>query len=169
MDSNLEYCRKSLERSDYDHYLISLLMPADKRAALWTLGAFKNVIETIPDSVSEPALGYMRLTWWRDQIELLEQGGLTKGQPILASIQQHVQNYDALKDFINEHETLIETKDENFVSTTYPKLLEKTLGDKITKYRKLQNKLTAILKSHHATKWEHNPPFLALRLWLGSF
>ena len=146
-------------------------MPADTRPALWTLGAFKHVIETIPNSVSDPALGYMRLTWWRDQIEKLGQGDVTKGQPILAAlsvIASEARLYQDLSDFINEHESAVENPKVEFISNIYPKLLEDILGSHIVKYRKLENRLTKILKSHHGSKWEHNPPFLALRLWVSS-
>ena len=178
MDSSLDYCRKSLERSDYHHYLISLFMPAGKRPALWTLGAFKQVIETIPQSVTEPALGYMRLTWWRDQIALLEQDKLTRGQPILSSLSVIAREqrdrgnpdiFQQLKTFINDHEILIENPETDFISAIYPKLLEQILGPDFIKYRSLEHKLTTILKRYHGDKkWEKNPPFLALRLWLAS-
>lgn len=168
MDENLDYCRLSFERSDYYHYLISLYMPRDKRAGLWTLGAFKNVIEQIPMSITEPALGYMRLTWWRDQIELLGQGQVTSGQPILAALKEHCHPCESrdLIAIINEHEDLVENKRDDFRSAEYQKILEKFLGEDFPRYQKLENKLTAILKKHHGTKWEAHPPFLALRLWL---
>ncbi len=174
MPSDLEYCRQSLIKADYHHYLISLFMPENKRPALWVLGAFRQVIETIPESVSDPALGYMRLTWWRDQIAILEQGRLTKGQPVLSAIKQNLHPcegrdpdaYVLLINLINEYEVLIENPDGDFNSTIYPVLLEKILGPDFPCYRKLEDKLTQILKSHHGTRWENNPPFLAFRLWL---
>lgn len=173
MDENLDYCRLSFEWSDYYHYLISLYMPRDKRASLWTLGAFKNVIEQIPFSVTESALGYMRLTWWRDQIELLEQGQVTKGQPILTALKNFCHSReggnlptDHLIALINEYEELIENKNPDFKSAEYSKLIETVLGKDFPRYQNLENKLTAILKKHHGTKWEAHPPFLALRLWL---
>ena len=175
MDENLDYCRLSFERSDYYHYLISLYMPRDKRVGLWVLGAFKNVIEQIPMSITEPALGYMRLTWWRDQIESLEQGQVTRGQPILAAL-NNLRHSRAggnlpLSDFIaliNEHEDLIENKRDDFRSAEHQKILEKIMGADFPRYQKLENKLTAILKKHHGTKWEAHPPFLALRLWFAA-
>lgn len=168
LEKELEYCRQSLMKTDYDHYLISLFMPLKKRQSLWVLGAFREVIETIPLSVSDPALGYMRLTWWRDQIAILERGGLTKGQPVLSAIQSHLSNYNLLSDFINEHEAIIETPEAAFNSTVYPKLLQLVLGPDFARYQTLETKLTEILKSHHGTKWERNPPFLALRLLMAN-
>ncbi|PZP56347.1 MAG: hypothetical protein DI586_04045 [Micavibrio aeruginosavorus] len=165
---DLEYCRQSLLKNDYYHYLISLFMPANKRPSLWVLGAFRQVIEDIPSSVSEPALGYMRLTWWRDQTDALEQGGLITGQPVLGAIQEFLPHHSLLKDFINEQETRIEQPDADFQSIAYPKLLQSVLGKDLHRYQKLENKLTEILKAHHGTRWENNPPFVAVRLWLKS-
>jgi phytoene synthase len=45
------------------------------------LNAFNAEIARIPDLVSEPALGEIRLQWWRDALETLEEGGTT-GNPI---------------------------------------------------------------------------------------
>ena len=166
MDSDLDYCRKSFEKADYDHYLISLLMPKETRPALWTLGAFRNVIDTIPSSVTNPALGYMRLTWWRDQIAAVEKGDVTRGQPILASVKAYLPYYAALTGFINDHETLIETPDAEMSTAHYSQLLEEILGESDPRYKKLEERMTQIMKKYHGTKWESRPPFLALRLWL---
>ncbi len=171
---DLEYCRQTLIKADYYHYLISLFMALEKRRALWVVGAFRQVIETIPSSVSNPALGYMRLTWWRDQINTLEQGGLTKGQPILSAIKHYLHPresmdpsiYKLLTDFIDDHEALIENPEASIVSVSYAKLLEKILGSDLLRYKKLEDDLTDIMKKYHGTKWENDPPFLALRLWI---
>ena len=146
-------------------------MPVEKRHALWALGAFKNTIESIPLSVTEPTLGFMRLAWWRDQILLLETGQISKGQPVLSALKQyqHACKSGKLVDFINEHETLIENPDKEIISKAYPEILENILGRDFARYKKLENKLTVILKRHHGTRWERSPPFLALRLWGVNF
>lgn len=165
-NADLEYCRRKFADRDYYHYLISLFMPADKQPGLWTLGAFKDAIESIPSSVSEPTLGLMRLTWWRDQIELIREGKVTQGQPVLSALNQYCRTENEyLVSFINEHEVLVENSEIDFISKIYTKLIEKILGQDYPKYFKLENKLTALLRSHHGSRWEGNPPFLALRLW----
>lgn len=173
MDKNLEYCRASFEKSYYHHYLISLLMGGKHQSALWTLGAFKSVLDSIPASVTNPALGYMRLTWWRDQIAMLEKGAVTKGQPILGALSViaggNPEFFKHLTDMINDYEPSIENSETETVSPSYQILIEKILGNDVVKYRKLENAATAILKKHHGTKWESNPPLIALRLWFAQF
>lgn len=172
MDKNLEYCRAAFEKADYHHYLISLMMGREHQPTLWTLGAFKSVLDSIPASVTNPALGYMRLTWWRDQIALLEKGEVTKGQPILGALYQlataHPGITKTLTDMINDYEPSIENPETETRSSSYQTLIEKILGNDMVKYRKLENALTAILKKHHGTKWESAPPFMALRLWFAQ-
>lgn len=54
---------------DYDRYLAALLSPADARADLLTLAAFHGEIARIAFTVREPAIGEIRLQWWRDALE----------------------------------------------------------------------------------------------------
>ncbi len=171
MDSDLEYCRLSLERNDYSHYLISLLMPEDKRAALWVMGAFRHVIISIPKLVTDPTLGFMRLTWWRDSIGVLQNGGSLKGQPILAALKNHCDFVDKsdLVAFINDCERLIEKPNEISSSLAYDTILKKILDDDFRKYLKIENCAERLLQKHAGTKWHIKPPFLALRLWAASF
>jgi 15-cis-phytoene synthase len=51
---------------DHDRYLAALLAPAPARDALMTVAAFHGEISRIPTSVREPAMGAIRLQWWRD-------------------------------------------------------------------------------------------------------
>ncbi|MGE0855595.1 MAG: squalene/phytoene synthase family protein [Hyphomicrobiaceae bacterium] len=51
-----------------DLYLAALISPAQARADLIALAAFEGEIARIPDLVSEPLLGEIRLRWWRDAL-----------------------------------------------------------------------------------------------------
>lgn len=53
---------------DYDRYLAALLSPARARDALMTVAAFHGEIARIPTSVREPAMGAIRLQWWRETL-----------------------------------------------------------------------------------------------------
>jgi phytoene synthase len=53
---------------DHDRYLAALLAPAPTRDALLTIAAFHGEIARIPTSVREPAMGAIRLQWWRDTL-----------------------------------------------------------------------------------------------------
>jgi phytoene synthase len=60
-----------LHKADPDRRLAALFAPAETRDALLALYAFNHEIARIPESVSEPLIGEMRLTWWREAIEAL--------------------------------------------------------------------------------------------------
>lgn len=53
---------------DFDRYLSALLAPKEARADLATLAAYAGELTRIPDEVSEPALGRIRLEWWREAL-----------------------------------------------------------------------------------------------------
>ena len=55
--------------ADYDRYLSAVFAPAARREALFVLIAFNHEIARIPDAVSEPMLGRIRLQWWREVLD----------------------------------------------------------------------------------------------------
>ena len=60
--------------ADYDRYLSALFAPAASREALFALIAFNHEIARIPEAVSEPMLGRIRLQWWRETLEAIHDG-----------------------------------------------------------------------------------------------
>lgn len=60
-----------LHKADPDRRLAALFAPAQTRDALLALYVFNHEIARIPESVTEPLIGEMRLTWWREAIEAL--------------------------------------------------------------------------------------------------
>lgn len=56
----------TVRRDDPDRYLAALFAPETVRARLLVLYAFYGEIARIPDAVSEPVIGEMRLAWARD-------------------------------------------------------------------------------------------------------
>ncbi len=55
--------------ADYDRYLSAVFAPAGRREALFALIAFNHEIARIPEAVSEPMLGRIRLQWWREVLD----------------------------------------------------------------------------------------------------
>ena len=55
--------------ADYDRYLSAVFAPAGRREALFALIAFNHEIARIPETVSEPMLGRIRLQWWREVLD----------------------------------------------------------------------------------------------------
>ena len=60
--------------ADYDRYLSALFAPVGRREALFALIAFNHEIARIPEAVSEPMLGRIRLQWWREVLEAVDAG-----------------------------------------------------------------------------------------------
>ena len=68
-DDRLSDCARLVRRYDNDRYLTALFAKADRREALFALAAFNLEVAKIPEVVSEPMLGEMRLQWWREVID----------------------------------------------------------------------------------------------------
>ncbi|MDD9991400.1 MAG: phytoene/squalene synthase family protein [Rhodospirillales bacterium] len=60
--------------ADYDRYLSAVFAPAACREALFALIAFNHEIARIPEAVSEPMLGRIRLQWWREVLDAVYAG-----------------------------------------------------------------------------------------------
>lgn len=58
-----------VRRDDPDRFLCALFAPAPAREALFTLYAFNAALASVRDAVTEPALGLIRLQWWREVVE----------------------------------------------------------------------------------------------------
>ncbi len=66
---NAEYCADLVKRDDHDRFLTVLHARARDRAGLMALYAFGIEVAKTRESVSEPALGEIRLEWWRETVE----------------------------------------------------------------------------------------------------
>ncbi len=77
--------RQMAREQDPDRYLSALFAPASARDALFALYAFNAELARIADEVSEPALGEIRLQWWREAMELATAGQAT-GNPVTDSL-----------------------------------------------------------------------------------
>ena len=79
--------------ADYDRYLSTLFAPAGSREALFALIAFNHEVARIPEVVSEPMLGRIRLQWWRETLEAIHAGEPTRRHevavPLAAAIRAH--------------------------------------------------------------------------------
>ncbi|GGK43373.1 phytoene/squalene synthase family protein [Salinarimonas ramus] len=68
-EANARECERIVRRDDRDRWLATLFAPAEARPALFALYAFAAEIARIPERVSEPLPGEIRLQWWRDALE----------------------------------------------------------------------------------------------------
>ena len=74
MPAALSHIGAIAREADYDRYLSALFAPATRREALFALIAFNHEIARIPEAVSEPMLGRIRLQWWREVLEAVYAG-----------------------------------------------------------------------------------------------
>ena len=80
-----DYCHDLVRAGDKDRYLASLFAPDHLRPHLLALYAFNIEIARIRETVSETALGEIRLQWWLDAIEGLYAGN-PQGHPVIEAL-----------------------------------------------------------------------------------
>ena len=61
-------------------------MPASVRPAFATLWNLDLALADVVATTTEPALGAIRLAWWRERLEDLDAGKLPPGEPRLSAI-----------------------------------------------------------------------------------
>lgn len=73
---------RSARELAYDDYMVAVLSPADSREDLIALAALFGELARIPLQVSDPALGEIRLQWWRDALA----GEARTGHPVADAV-----------------------------------------------------------------------------------
>lgn len=100
----------SLREWDRPRYLALLLMREDKREDILTLFAFNAELERVPLLVSEPQIGEIRLQWWIDTLDAMEQG-TTQDHPVakalMATAEKHRLPYEALRNMAEARTRLL--------------------------------------------------------------
>jgi len=76
---------QTVRRHDPDRYLADLFIPEEGRRHVLALHAFNAEVARVRDAVSEPALGEIRLQWWRDAL-----AGDDGGHPIARALKQTI-------------------------------------------------------------------------------
>lgn len=84
-DKNTTFCRDMVQQDDRARYETVLFAPRSQQPGLWALYAFNQEIAKTRESVSEPALGEIRLQWWRDAIGELREGK-AREHPVVAAL-----------------------------------------------------------------------------------
>jgi len=81
-----DHCAAILRRRDHDRYVADLYAPEPARGHLFALHAFGTEVARVRDVVSEPTLGEIRLTWWRDALAGSDGGGHPIARELLPTI-----------------------------------------------------------------------------------
>lgn len=75
-----------------DRYLAALLAPPAQRVALVALAAFSAELSKIPQRVvHEPAMGEIRLQWWRDALAM--PAAIRTGHPVADAVREAAQRH----------------------------------------------------------------------------
>jgi phytoene synthase len=97
-----------VRQRDRDRYLSTFFAPDDKRPHLLALYAFNAEILKVRDTVSEAALGLIRLQWWRDTIEGIYAGNPVPGYAVAEALARAITAgnlpQQALVDLVTAHE-----------------------------------------------------------------
>jgi phytoene synthase len=105
--SHMTHCADLVRRDDHDRYLTVLHARPDDRPTLFSLYAFNLEIAKTREVVSEPALGEIRLQWWRETVEQLYAGECREHE-VVRALSDVVRERDvpqqALQDLIDARE-----------------------------------------------------------------
>ncbi|MBT8472883.1 MAG: squalene/phytoene synthase family protein [Marinicaulis sp.] len=78
-----DYCENLVRAGDEDRWLASQYAGESNRRGLIALRAFQLEVARIPQSVSEPPLGEIRLQWWRDAFAEIRSGDTPRAHPVI--------------------------------------------------------------------------------------
>ncbi|KAI5920507.1 squalene/phytoene synthase [Camillea tinctor] len=68
VNKSRQYCIAQLRQSDYDSYLIRNFIPSSRRDAYDAFRAFNLELVRLPELVSNPTIGQLRMQFWRDAV-----------------------------------------------------------------------------------------------------
>ncbi|XP_008566615.1 PREDICTED: NADH dehydrogenase (ubiquinone) complex I, assembly factor 6, partial [Galeopterus variegatus] len=124
-------------KRDYEGYLCSLLLPAESRNSAFALRAFNVELAQVKDSVSEKAIGLMRMQFWKKTVEDIFCDN-PPHQPVAIELWKAVKRHNLTKRWllkiIDEREKNLDDKAyhniqelENYAENTQSSLLYLTL------------------------------------------
>jgi NADH dehydrogenase [ubiquinone] 1 alpha subcomplex assembly factor 6 len=101
-------CASIVRRDDHDRYLTVLYARPEDRPALFALYAFNVEVAKTREVVSEPALGEIRLQWWRETVEALYEGQCREHEVVKAlaeTVRERALPRQGLLDLIDARES----------------------------------------------------------------
>jgi phytoene synthase len=101
------FCADLVRSQDFARYAATLFVPSDQRRALLALYAFNVEIVRVPESVSQPLPGEIRLQWWSDMLAGNSHGG-AEGNPVAAELLKAIRDFhlpvEPLSRLADEHQ-----------------------------------------------------------------
>jgi phytoene synthase len=96
--NDLSYSARLVRDGDSDRFLTALFAPESGREGLFALYAFNLEIARVPEAVSEPMMGQIRLQWWRDRIAEIYAGEPPKGAEVAQALCRAIRDYNLPRD-----------------------------------------------------------------------
>lgn len=100
---NLEAVRASARTHAPDRFYAALFAPAALRNDLIAAAAFEGEIAHIARSGGDPALGEIRMAWWRDGLFAALDGAARSGSPVLDGFADIAQRHGLSRDMLEEY------------------------------------------------------------------
>ncbi len=95
-----DYCQQKVADSGTSFYYAFLFLPAEKRRAIHALYAFCREVDDVVDECEDPAVAVAKLSWWRQEVALLEHGSPT--HPVMIALKEVRQKFDLPLEYFNE-------------------------------------------------------------------
>ena len=85
-DPHTDYLADYVQAHDRDRYLLAMFAPAERRAGMLALIAFNHEVAKTREQVSEPAIGLIRLQWWREAVDEIFADGPVRQHPVVQAL-----------------------------------------------------------------------------------
>src|SRR5215510_10587645 len=92
MHDSFAHCEALVRSADRDRYLSALFAPAEHRGALYALYALHIELARIPDVVTEPLAGEVRLQWWSEAV-YEQRPEEMRGHPVANALGEVIDQY----------------------------------------------------------------------------
>ena len=95
-----DYCQQKVVESGTSFYYAFLFLPTEKRQAIHALYAFCREVDDVVDECEDPAVAVAKLSWWRQEVALLESGQPT--HPVMIALKTVRERFDLPLEYFNE-------------------------------------------------------------------
>lgn len=100
-EADYAYCEDLLRRNGLDLWLASLFIPQEKRRHVHALYAFDYETARVPELVSEPLLGEIRLQWWREALDE-KNAEEARANPVASALLDTIARHDLPRNLLLE-------------------------------------------------------------------
>ena len=99
-----DYCQQKVAESGTSFYYAFLFLPPEQRQAIHALYAFCREVDDVVDECEDPAVAVATLSWWRQEVALLESapGQPQPTHPVMIALKQVRTRFDLSLEYFNE-------------------------------------------------------------------